>query len=199
MKKNNGPFSDFFKTMYIPLWRVAAAERKLKEYAAKGYEAVSFSPVGVSLYRVQFQCTSPKDKNYYLFARFNAGGGPTLGYTSPCGMEERKVSAVSKKTITINGGLFAAELKEDAVPASVLKYRVEKLKAARKLYFSFLLFELSILPALFIFCYFVVPHEILFREPIVIPSSLYPFAVFPIYAAIGTFVLSKELKLLRHT
>ena len=199
MKKNNGPFSDFFKTMYIPLWRVAAAERKLKEYAAKGYEAVSFSPVGVSLYRVQFQCASPKDKNYYLFARFNAGGGPSLGYTSPCGMEERKISAVSKKTIAINGSIFAAELKEDAESAIVLKYRVEKLKAARKLYFSFLLFELAALPVTTLFFYLIVPHEIFFRDPIVIPPSLYPFAVFPIYAAIGTFVLSKELKLLRHT
>ena len=193
------PFADISKIIYIPQWRVAVVERKLKEYAANGYEAVSFSPVGFSFYRIQFQCTSPQDRNYYLFARFNAGGGPSLGYNSPCGMEERKISAVSQKTITINAGIFAAALKEDVESTTVLKYRMEKLKSARKLYLSFLLFELSILPLLFIFCYFVVPHEILFREPITIPPSLYPFAVFPIYAAIGTFVLTKELKQLHHS
>lgn len=194
MLKHKGPFADISKIMYIPLWRVAAAERKLKEFAADGYEPVSFSPVGRSFYRVQFQCTSPKDKDYYLYARFHAGKGPTLGFDSPCGKEERKIAAISKKTLSINSGIFAAELKPDVDSAVVLKHREEKLREARKLYLSFLLFELSILPALFIFCYLIVPHEILFREPIAIPPSLYPFAVFPIYAATGTFVLTKELK-----
>ena len=64
MKKS--PFADIFKTMYIPQWRVAAAERKLKAFVSNGYEPVSFSPVGLSFYRVQFQCASPKDKEIYF-------------------------------------------------------------------------------------------------------------------------------------
>ena len=196
MKKS--PFADIFKTMYIPQWRVAAAERKLKAFVSNGYEPVSFSPVGLSFYRVQFQCASPKDKDYYLFARFHAGKGPTLGYNSPCGQEKRKIESISQKTPFINSDILVAELKTDADPTVVLNHREEKLRVARKLYLSFLLLELSTPIITFLIFYLIVPHEIFFREPITISPSLYPFAVFPIYAAIGTFALTKELKQLHN-
>ena len=199
MLKNNGPFADFFKMMYIPPWRVAAAERKLKEFASNGYEPLSFSHIGLSFYRVRFQCTAPKEKDYYLYARFQGGKGPTLGFDSPCGEEERKTTLISHKTLSINSHIYAAELRSDADPEAVSKCRSEKLKYARKLYLSFLLLELSTPIITFLIFYLIVPRDIFFREPITVPPSLYPFAVFPIYATIAALVLTKELKWLRHS
>ena len=194
-----GPFADIFRVMYIPQWRVAAAERKLKALAAEGYEPVSFAHIGFSFYRVQLQCTSPQNKDYYLYARFQGGKGPTLGFDSPCGEEKRKTALISHTTISITSCIYAAELKTDADPAVVFNHRQEKLRAARKLYLSFLLFELSMPLITFLVFFLIVPHEIFFREPITISPSLYPFVVFPIYAAVGTFVLTKELKQLHNS
>ena len=199
MLKSKGPFADIFKAMYIPPWRVAAAERALKVLASNGYEPVSFSHVGFSFYRVQLQCTAPKEKDYYLYARFQGGKGPTLGFNSPCGAEERKTALISSKTLSITSNIYAAELRSDADPETMLKCQKEKIRDTRKLYLSFLLLELATPIITFLIFYLIVPHEIFFREPITIPPSLYPFAVFPIYAAIGTLALTKELKRLHHS
>ena len=188
MKKIN-----LFTTLYIPLFRTALIERKLKGFSSNGYEPISFSRIAFSFFRVRFQRVPPKEKQFYVFSRFNAGG-VGVAYNSPVKREERKIALISQRTISINSDILVAELKDDANPEAVLKSKKEKLKEAQKLYFSFLLFELALLPALFILCYFFVPHDILFREPITLPPSLYLFAIFPIYAGIGAIASTKELK-----
>mgnify|MGYP000869061710 CR=1 FL=1 len=71
-------------------------------------------------------------------ATMKRGRGQTLGYFSPCGKEERKISDISRRTLVIGANLLVAELRPDAAPDMVSKCRVEKMKAARKLYVVFL-------------------------------------------------------------
>lgn len=59
-------------------------------------------------------------------ATMKRGRGQTLGYFSPCGKEERKISDISRRTLVIGANLLVAELRPDAAPDMVSKCRVEK-------------------------------------------------------------------------
>jgi len=160
MKKS----SKFSKLFYIPAWRTGAVERELAEHVQNGYKPVDFQEILFSIWRITFQKSERCPHDYYLFGRFQAGRGSTLGYDSPCGKEERKISDISRRTLVIGADLLVAELNPDADPHTVAKYRVEKMKAARKLYVSFLLFELLMLPFICLVAFIFVPHDIFFNS-----------------------------------
>ena len=97
----------------------------------------------------------------------------------------------------VGADLLVAELNPDADPHTVAKYRVEKMKAARKLYVSFLLFELLMLPFICLVAFIFVPHDIFFnsfKQPFEFPTDLLPLAIFPVYAAIAAAGCTSELR-----
>ena len=193
MKKS----SKFSKLFYIPAWRTGAVERELAEYVQNGYKPVDFQEILFSIWRITFQKSERCPHDYYLFGRFQAGRGSTLGYDSPCGKEERKISDISRRTLVIGADLLVVELNPDADPHTVAKYRVEKMKAARKLYVSFLLFELLMLPFICLVAFIFVPHDIFFnsfKQPFEFPTDLLPLAIFPVYAAIAAAGCTSELR-----
>ena len=193
MKRRNDPS----KIFYIPAWQTGVVERKLAEYARCGYKPMDFQELPCSIWRITFRKSEPHSTDYYLFGRFQAGRGSTLGYDSPCGKEERKISDISRRTLVIGADLLVAELNPDADPHTVAKYRVEKMKAARKLYVSFLLFELLMLPFICLVAFIFVPHDIFFnsfKQPFEFPTDLLPLAIFPVYAAIAAAGCTSELR-----
>ena len=104
MKRRNDPS----KIFYIPAWRTGAMERKLAEYAQCGYKPIDFQELPCSIWRITFRKSEPHSTDYYLFGRFQGGRGQTLGYFSPCGKEERKISDISRRTPVIGANLRQA-------------------------------------------------------------------------------------------
>ena len=76
MKKS----SKFSKLFYIQAWRTGAVERELAEHVQNGYKPVDFQEILFSIWRITFQKSERCPHDYYLFGRFQAGRGATLGY-----------------------------------------------------------------------------------------------------------------------
>lgn len=189
------------KLFYIPAWRTGAMERKLAEYARNGYKPVDFQEALFSIWRITFRKSEPQPADYYLFGRFKAGRGSTLGYFSPCGKEERKISDISRRTLVIGANLLVAELRPDADPDMVAKCRIEKMKAVRKLYASFFLLEILTVPFIILF-FFIgmllvgmsLDAFIQWLQPLEFPTKLLPYTLLPIYTAVATVGCTNELK-----
>lgn len=194
--------SDYSKLFYIPSWRTGAMERELAEYARCGYKPVDFQETLFSIWRITFRKSEPHSTDYYLFGRFQGGRGQTRGYFSPCGKEERKISTISRRTLIIGANLLVAELRPDADPDTVAKCRVEKMKAARKLYASFFLLEILAIPSMILILFIAMlfcgmPLDTIiqrFQPSSEFPTELLPYTLLPIYAAIATVGCSNELK-----
>lgn len=101
MKRRSNPS----KIFYIPAWQSGVVERKLAEYARCGYKPMDFQELPCSIWRITFRKSEPHSTDYYLFGRFQGGRGQTLGYFSPCGKEERKISDISRRTLVIGANL----------------------------------------------------------------------------------------------
>lgn len=128
-------------------------------------------------------------------ATMKRGRGQTLGYFSPCGKEERKISDISRRTLVIGANLLVAELRPDAAPDMVSKCRVEKMKAARKLYVSFFLLEILSMPVFALLFFIAMPHDIAIQQFQAIKSITdifpvdTPLVIFPIYAFVSSLIV----------
>ena len=157
------------------------------------------NPFYFVIYSNSYKIVNSKDAGLRPLCERNAtmkrGRGQTLGYFSPCGKEERKISDISRRTLVIGANLLVAELRPDAAPDMVSKCRVEKMKAARKLYVSFFLLEILSMPVFALLFFIAMPHDIAIQQFQAIKSITdifpvdTPLVIFPIYAFVSSLIV----------